>query len=130
MPRDDHRLTNVAPRAMWRVMIAMFTLTIATLLAVVHFGMARTLAPGASRWALGAGLILALPALLARRHVPTDRTDAAGRGGVTRLITACSLAELPALTGALYYLLGREPWGTALLVAVSALLLWRLRPLS
>ena len=130
MPTDT--ATNVRPRTTWRVMLGMFAVTMGTLLAVIHFGVHRALLPGAAPWVFAAGLVLTLPALLARRRAP-GRTRGAGTGershsAVTQLITACSLAELPALAGAAHYLLGRDPRGTALLLIASALLLWRLRP--
>lgn len=113
---------------MWRVMVAMFVLTTGTLLAVVHFGVHRSLIPVAAPWVFAAGCALALPALLARRHTPAVRADHPAHADVAGVVTACSLAELPALAGVAYYLLGREPAGTAILVFVSVLLLWRLHP--
>jgi len=113
---------------MWGVMAAMFVLTTGTLLAVVHFGVHRPLIPAAAPWGFAAGLVLALPALLARRHTPAARPGRPAHADVTRMVTACSLAELPALAGVAYYLLGREPRGAAVLVVISVLLLWRLHP--
>lgn len=128
MPLNSPTITL---HATWRVMVVVSAMTIGSLLAVVHFGVRHALAPSLAPWALGAGLLLALPSLLAPtpgRLAGHQAVGAAARAAVTKFITACSLAELPALAGAIYYLFGGEPRGTALLVLVSVALLARLRP--
>lgn len=127
----------LSPQLMWRILLAANMTTLAMMLFLFHRMMPAAAFPELGPWVLAAGLLLAAPAVAygnrARQRLEAARSQSVNARQLLQLnqvVYACGLAELPGVAGAFFYLFSRQWWGALLLIGVTAVLLWRARPVD
>jgi hypothetical protein len=131
-PNSDPK-PALSPDLFWRVLLIGNLMSLGVLLLLFQRMMEAALAPPLGTWLLGAGLLAVAPSLLYRRHAERRLQRSASPNArqlaqFNQVVIGCGLAELPGILGCVYYLMTREWGGTALLLAVSLVLLLQARP--